>query len=304
MGQMNASLWDACRSGNVKRVEEVVAAGHSPDEPLDSIGTTPLMAAATLQVVDLLLNMGASLAPTRFGHDVFQVVVSDDESAFEDFDERLAAARMLIEHGAPLDRRNEHDWSRLYVASFANNVGAVEALVALGADPNGAPPPLGAACWGSDDDPAATTRIIDALVAAGADVHRCDGAGWGLLHAAAMPYSHGDGFASSDGPSLAALQSLISHGVAPDVGGPGGITPLMLVAGDGALEAVEALLALGSDPRVRDDRGDRAYDHARSSERRLTELLATASAETTRAVREFRDRARECAERLAAFEVG
>jgi hypothetical protein len=119
-----------------------------------------------------------------------------------------------------------------------------------------------------------------------------------------MPYSHGDGFASSDGPSLAALQSLISHGVAPDVGGPGGITPLMLVAGDGALEAVEALLALGSDPRVRDDRGDRAYDHARSSERRLTELLATASAETTRAVREFRDRARECAERLAAFEVG
>ncbi|MGB5533918.1 MAG: hypothetical protein WBN71_12510, partial [Acidimicrobiia bacterium] len=93
---MNASLWDACRSGNVKRVEEVVAAGHSPDEPLDSIGTTPLMAAATLQVVDLLLNMGASLAPTRFGHDVFQVVVSDDESAFEDFDERLAAARMLI----------------------------------------------------------------------------------------------------------------------------------------------------------------------------------------------------------------
>ncbi|MGB5187060.1 MAG: hypothetical protein WBO84_08035, partial [Acidimicrobiia bacterium] len=71
-----------------------------------------------------------------------------------------------------------------------------------------------------------------------------------------------------------------------------------------ALEAVEALLALGSDPRVRDDQGDRAYDHARSSERRLTELLATASAETTRAVREFRDRARECAERLAAFEVG
>lgn len=304
MGQMNESLWDGCRSGNVERIKELVAAGHSPDEPLDSIGTTPLMAAATLPVVDLLLKMGASLSPTRFGQDILQVVVSDDESAFEDVGERLAAARMLIEHGAPLDRRNEHDWSRLYAASFANNVGAVQALVALGADPNDEPPPLGAACWGSGDDPAATTCIIEALVAAGADVHRRDGPGWSLLHAAAMPYSHGDGFASSDGPNVAAMHALVSHGVAPDIRGPDGITPLMLVAGDGALEAVDALVALGSDPSVRDDQGDRAYDHARSSEERLTELLETASADTVDAVRTFRDRARRSAERLATFGGG
>ena len=304
MGQMNESLWDGCRSGNVERNKELVAAGHSPDDPLDSIGTTPLMAAATLPVVDLLLNMGASLSPTRFGQDILQVGVSDDESEFDDAGERLAAARMLIEHGAPLDRRNEHDWSRLCVASFESNVGAVEALVALGADPNDEPPPLGAACWGRGDDPAATTRIIEALLAAGAAVHRRDGAGWSLLHAAAMPYSHGDGLASSDGPNVAAMHALISHGVAPDIRGPDGITPLMLVAGDGAFEAVDALLVLGSDPSVRDDQGDRAYDHARSSEQQLTDLLETAPVEALDPVRAFRDRARRSAERLAAFGVG
>lgn len=301
---MNADLMDACRSGNVERIEELVIAGHSPNEPLDAIGTTPMMAAGTLAAFEVLLNVGASLAPTRLGHDVLQVVVSDDESAFEDAAERLAAARILIEHGAPLGRRNEHGWSRLYVAAFAGNVGAVEALAALGAAPNDEPPPLAAACWGTGDDPAATTRLIDVLVAAGADVHRIDDVGWSLLHSAAMPYSHGDGFTSSDGPNVAALQALIGHGAAPDVAGPGGTTALMLVAGDGALDAVDVLLASGSDVRLRDDQGESAYDHARNSERRLTEVLAIASAETTDAVREFRDRARRCAERLAAFEIG
>ena len=42
-----------------------------------------------------------------------------------------------------------------------------------------------------------------------------------------------------------------------------------------------------------------ALDHARDSERRLTELLATAPAETIEAVRAARDRAGRCAERLA-----
>lgn len=301
---MTANLLDACRSGNVKRVEELVIAGHSPDEPLDAIGTTPLMAAGTVAVLEVLLRMGASLASTRFGHDVLQVVASDDESAFEDDAERLAAARMLIDHGAPLGRRNEHGWSRLYVAAFANNAGAVETLAALGADPNDEPPPLAAASWGTGDDPAATTRIVDVLVAAGADVHQIGDVGWSLLHAAAMPYSHGDGFTSSDGPNVAAMRALISHGVATDVVGPGGTTPLMLVAGDGALDAVDVLLASGSDVSLQDDQGDSAYCHARNSERRLTEVLATASAETAEAVRELRDRAHRCAERLAAFETG
>lgn len=300
---MNTSLWDACRAGDAQRVEELVAAGHSPDEPLDAIGTTPLMAAGTPQVVRALLNLGASLAPTRFGHDVLQVAVSDEASALEDSAQRLEAARMLISYGAPLERRNEHGWPRLYVAAFAGDVGAVEALLALGADPNDQPPPLGAASWGTGDDPAATSGIIDVLVAAGADIHRRDSAGWSLLHAAAMPYSHGDGYSSSDGSNVAAIQALISHGVAPDVSGPGGTTPLMLVAGDGALEAVEVLLTLGSDPSIRDDEGDRAYGHARTSQRQLTELLATTSAETADAVRAFRDRVRQCAERLSAYEL-
>jgi hypothetical protein len=85
----------------------------------------------------------------------------------------------------------------LYLAAFEGDIGAVEALVALGGDPNDEPPPLAAACWGTGNDPAATTGIIDALVGAGADIHRRDSGGWSLLHAASMPYSHGDGYAGS-----------------------------------------------------------------------------------------------------------
>jgi hypothetical protein len=81
---MNANLREACSAGDAQRIEELVAAG-------------------TLEVVDLLLSMSASFAAARFGHDVLQVVVSDDESAFEDGAERPAAARKLIEYGAPLD---------------------------------------------------------------------------------------------------------------------------------------------------------------------------------------------------------
>ena len=298
---MSINLRDACRAGNARRVADLLAAGHSPDEPLDAMGTTPLMAAATSEVVGVLLDMGASLTPTRFGQDALQIVASADESELGDAAERLSAARLLVDHGAPLERRNEFGWSRLYVAAFANDAEAVETLAALGVDLNDDPPPLAAACWGSGEYPEATKHIIDVLVAAGADIHRRDSVGWSLLHAAAMPYTHGDGYASSDGPNIAAIQALIGHGVAPDVTGPGGATALMLVAGDGDIDAVDALLALDSDPRVRDDQGDRALEYAADSERRLTEVITTASTETIDAVRKFRDRTRQCVGRLAAF---
>ncbi len=297
MAQMSAHLGEACRNGDVRRVTALLAAGHPPDELLDSIGTTPLMVASNLDVVDILLTAGASLDPTRFGHDALQIAVSDDESSIEDPVERLAVARRLVEAGASLDRRNEHGWSRVYVAAFANDVGAVTALLALGAPADDRPPPLAAACWGSGGPN--TESIIDALAAAGADVHARDDASWSLLHAAAMPYSHGSGFESSDGASVAAVRALVRHGVAPDVVGLGGTTVLMLVAQDGDVEATVALLALGADPGIRDADGRRAVDLARDSEHHLAEILATSSADTAEAVRRSRERARRCADLLA-----
>ncbi len=295
---MDDELRDACFSGDAGRVAELLAAGRSPDEPLDTTGMTPLMAATSTAVVDALLAAGASTAPTWFGNDALQVVVSDDSSSLEP-DDRLAAAHRLLDHGAPLDRRNEHGWSRLYVAAFGGDLGAVRTLLALGADADDDPPPLAAACWGLANDPAATAGIVDALIDAGADVHRRDGAGWTLLHAAAMPYSHGEGYESSDGPDPAAIEAVVRHGVDPDAIGPGGQTALMLVAADGELAAVEALLAAGADPDLGDDGGRRAVDHARDAERRLSELLATATSDTADAVRSFRDRTRQCADRLS-----
>ncbi len=297
---MSVPLGAACRAGDLRRVIESISAGHSADQPLDDLGTTPLMVAATVEVAEVVLGAGGSVDATRFGRDVLQIVVSDDESALREPAARLDVARLLLGHGAVLDRRDEHGWSRLYVAAFAGDVAAVEALIELGASPDDDPAPLAAACWGSGDELVAAGRIVDLLVAAGADVDRRDPAGWTLLHAAAMPYAHGPGFASSDGANVAALASLIRHGVAPDVVGPGGVTALMLAADDDALDAVDLLLAVGADPEVRDHHGDRAVDRVRESERRLTDLLATASGETRDAVRRSRDRVRECVERLSS----
>ncbi len=294
---MSVELGEACRVGDVDRVLELVTAGHSPDEPLDSVGSTPLMVATNVATIEVLLAAGAATHPTRHGHDALQIVISDEESAIASSGERLAAARRLIAHGAPLNRRNQHGWSRLYAAAFAGDLGAVEGLIALGADPNDEPPPLEAACWGSGV--ATTGAIVDALVAAGADVHRRDGAGWSLLHAAAMPYSHGTGFASSDGASPDAIVALVRHGVPPDVVGPDDTTALMLTAADGAVDAVEALLAAGADPSRTDRLGRRALDHAREAERQLEAVLADAAAESRAAITDARDRARRCGDRLA-----
>ena len=300
MAAMDKDFASAVRRGDHETVARLLAAGQRADEPLDSVGTTPLMAAPALETVDVLLDAGASLEPTVFGNDVLQIMVSDDASAIDDPVARIAVARRLLAHGIRLDRRNEHGWSRLYVAAFAGDVGGVDALLALGADPNDEPPPLGAACWGSGRPVGDSPNTIELLAAAGADVHQRDGAGWTLLHAAAMPYSHGDGFESSDGVNLPALAALIRLGVPPDVRGPKGVTSLMLVAGSGELEAVDLMLAAGADPTLRDDDGLDALDHARSDAHRLTEVLAGASPDTADAVRRHRNAADLCVKRLSA----
>lgn len=295
---MSTRLAAACADGDAARVHALLAGGADPNEAFDVLGTTPVMVASTLDVLDLLLDGGARFDSATFGRDVLDVVVSE-ESRLDGRAERVAAAQRLVARGAPLERRDANGWGRLYRAAFGGDGAAVTTLLALGADPDDEPSPLAAACWRqAPADDAKARLIVEQLVAAGADVHRRDDAGWHLLHAAAMPYSHGAGYASSDGPNLPAITALTAAGAAPDVVGPGGTTALMLVAEDGALDALQTLLALGADPAHRDDAGQRALDRAEDAERRLTEVLATASGASARAVSEARDRVRRCAEVL------
>jgi ankyrin repeat protein len=296
-------LRHACATGDVVLLADLIARDASPEQLLDAIGTTPLMAAATTEIVDALLAAGACTAHTRFGRDVLDVVVSDHESAIDDPAVRLVVARRLLEHGMSLDRRDANGWSRLYVAAFADDPGAVEALLALGAAPDDHPAPLAAACWGTSAAPDGAGRVIDLLVAGGADISHRDGAGFTLLHAAAMPYGHGSGFESSDGPNPDAMRALVRHGLPVDSTGPGGVTALMLVAGDGDLAAVDVLLAAGANPRLRDHEGRTAFDHARDAERRLSEMLddlaPTAVDTPADALGRRQARAGRCAARLA-----
>ena len=114
-----------------------------------------------------------------------------------------------------------------------------------------------------------------------------------------MPYSHGDGFASSDRVNLPAVEALLRHGTTPDPLGSGDVTPLMLAAGEADIDCVRSLLAAEADPTRLDRQARTAADHAGQTERLMAELLPGAPGDVDEAyIRRLLD-ARRCAELLA-----
>ncbi|MDH4144644.1 MAG: ankyrin repeat domain-containing protein [Acidimicrobiia bacterium] len=286
----------ACAAGNYDRVLELLTGTDPPDLDAIQYGRAPLAHAGSVEVVEVLLGAGASVDSMAGHDDVLQVIVSE-ASSLRTVPERVGAARLLLAAGARLDRRDAWGNTRLWTAAFSGDADAVEALLTLGLAAEDDPAPLAAACWGSGDEH--TERIVDLLVSAGADPARRDLAGWSAVHGAAMPYSHGDGFESSDGASPTALRALHRAGASLDVAGPGGTTALMLAAEGGELEALATLLELGADRRRRDGNGATAADRARVAAASLAGVLADADPSQTPAVQAALDRVNACIVRLA-----
>jgi hypothetical protein len=124
------------------------------------------------------------------------------------------------------------------------------------------------------------------LVGRGADIRARNRRGAEPLHAAVIGVP---GAASWDPPrQRAVIRYLIEAGADPNAPATGGVTPLHRAVRNRCSGAVEVLLRLGADPRVRNDKGSSASDlanwttgrggagsaEAKAEQRIILELLA------------------------------
>jgi ankyrin repeat protein len=133
-------LYFAAGNGNVPIAQALLAAGALPNDLCDSSNATALTEAVShdeLAVAQVLLNAGAN--PNG---------QSRDERGVDFYYFPLASARspemikLLMEHGAQVNQRNRHGDSVLKSIANRENMsdaelGALEALLAAGADPRG-----------------------------------------------------------------------------------------------------------------------------------------------------------------------
>ncbi len=265
-------LFCASESGSTECVRLLLKAGADPNERDDS-GQTPLMAAGSGEVVELLIRSGADLdAKDEFGHDALQNRLEDECSAEGCGKERVAVLDALLAAGADIEQADTNGKTRLISAAFGQHDGAVEYLLARGANPHAVDQDGGTAlhaiCWqGGRDDPEeshACERIIDALIRAGIDPNVTDRQGGTPMHEAA----------SGDWGNPAAIRALLRHGAAPDPADDHGNTPLLLAADRGEAECVRLLLEAGADPTRRNQAGESPMDAARSHLATCEEIAA------------------------------
>jgi ankyrin repeat protein len=111
-------------------------------------------------------------------------------------------------------------------------------------------------------------RVVELLIASGADINARTEYGWVPLHYAAAP------------ESVSVAECLIAGGALLDVANDAGHTPLHLAADFGKAKMIERLLTSGANPLIKDGDGRLPLDYAapRSACRRLLKAVSQAAA--------------------------
>ena len=150
----------------------------------------------------------------------------------------------LLQSGTNADPDGADETTALYLASTRGRLQVVRALLAHGAAPNRISggedeglPLSGAAAWDH-------TEVVEALLAAGADLAARESDGWSALL-----------WAASNGRADA-LRVLLEAGADAEDANESGETALTLATRRGALGAVRVLLEAGADPARADGEGD------------------------------------------------
>lgn len=280
-------LYQAAESGSAKCVSLLLEAGADPMPAFEEDEDPPIASATSVEVLEALIDGGANPhAPCTFGKSIAGCLSQQPIRV----NERIEMLRILIAQGVDINQLTLHS-TPLSAAAMNADDEAVEVLLKVGADPFVEPNVLGSACFlAFDTRHDGLERVVELLIDAGLDPNEEDEHGLRPLHAALAPYSHGPGFASSDGLSVAATRALLRRGASIDITYPSnGYRPLHAAAAAGNDELVSLLLGAGADTTERSAQGLTAAEVAEATLKELSSSKPTI--EMARAIHNDEERA-------------
>ncbi len=281
---------------------------YDPDDPRKSRSDSPAKADANPLHYAALSGMHdiATFLIVEHSQDVNARGLSLDETPLHVAARRgdVEVARVLLEHGADREARDNVDYSPLERASLEGHVELVQILLEYGADADardteGCTPLYLASSWGKP-------AVVRALLKHGADVNARDKDNWTPLHEAGTEevaralLEHGADanalgswnrtplhFASERG-RVGVVRVLLEHGVDANARDADNATPLHLASGsryreEGLLDIIRLLLQYGSDIHALDNEDQTPFMRAtKKKEQRIMQLLLENGAEDHR----------------------